>query len=76
MFFLPESFGYKHRGIQITNEDIAKVLEKDNCLLRAEEVIKASDEELWNYFRFIISIEGLNHPPRDWEGEENFTKHL
>ena len=76
MFFLPESFGYKHRGIQITNEDIAKVLEKDNCLLLAEEVIKASDEELCNYFRFIISIEGLNHPPRDWEGEENFTKHL
>ena len=30
LFFLPESFGYEHRGIQITDEDIAKVLEEDN----------------------------------------------
>ena len=46
LVFFPEIFGYEHRGIQITDEGIAKVLAKDNFLLRAEEVIKASDEEL------------------------------
>ena len=50
LFFLPESFGYQHRDIQITDEDIAKVSEEDHFLLRAEEVIKASDEELCDYF--------------------------
>ena len=43
---------------------------------RAEEVIKASDEELCNYFRFIISMEGLNHPSRDWEGAGELYKTL
>ena len=76
MFFLPENIGYKHRGIQTTNGDITKELEKDNCLPRAEEVIKASDEELCNYFRFIISMEGLNHPSRDWEGAGELYKTL
>ena len=76
MFFLPESFGYEHRGIQITDEDIAKVLEEDNFLLRAEEVIKASDEELCDYFRYIISQGGLNHPARDWESARELYKTL
>ena len=76
LFFLPESFGYEHRDIQITDEDIAKVSEEDNFLLRAEEVIKASDEELCNYFRYIIFQEGLNHPPRDWESARELYKTL
>ena len=65
LFFFPESFGYEHRDIQVTDEVITKVLEEDHFLLRAEEVIKASNEELFNYFSYIISHEGLNHPPRD-----------
>ena len=73
LFFLPESFVYKHRGIQITDKDIARVLE-DNFLLRAEEVIKTSDEELCNYFRCIIFHEGLNHPPTDWAGARKIFK--
>lgn len=40
-FFLPEIFDYEPRVIQITDNDIAKVLEDDNFLLHAEE---ASDE--------------------------------
>ena len=46
LFFLPERFGYEDRGIQITNEDVAKVLEEDNFLLRAGEVIKSAFENL------------------------------
>ena len=41
LFFLPEIFDYEPRVIQITDNDIAKVLEDDNFLLHAEE---ASDE--------------------------------
>ena len=75
-FFFPESFGYEHRDIQITVEDIAKVLAGDNFLLRAKEVIKASDEELCYYFRYIISQEGLNRPPRDWKSAGELYKTL
>ena len=70
LFFLPESFGYKHRNIQSSDEDITKVLEEDNFLLRAEEIIKAIDEEHCNYVCYIISIEGLG------KVQQNFTKHL
>ena len=45
-------------------------------LLRAEEVIKASDEERCDHFRFIIPQEGLNHPPRDWESARELYKTL
>ena len=76
MFFLPESFGYEQRGIQISDEDIDKVLEEDNILLRVEEVIKASDEDLCDYFHYIISQEGLNHPPIDWESARELYKTL
>ena len=77
LLFLPESFGYEHRGIQSNDEDIAKALEEeDNFLLRAVEVIKAGDEELCDYFRYIKSQEGLNHAPRDWEGARELNKTL
>ena len=45
-------------------------------MLRAEEVIKASGEELCDYFPYIISQEGLNHPPRDWESARELYKTL
>lgn len=38
LFFLPESFGYEHRGIHITNKVIAMPLEEDNSFPRAKEV--------------------------------------
>ena len=75
-FFLKESFGYEHRNIQSTDEDITKVLKEDNFLLRAEEVIKAIDEEHCNYVCNITSIEDLNHPPRDREGARELYKTL
>ena len=37
LFFLPEIVGYEPRGIQSTDNDIAKVLEEDKFLLHAEE---------------------------------------
>ena len=73
LFFLPESFSNEHQVIQITDEDIAKVLEENNFMLLAEEVIKAIDEKFCNYFRYILSQEGLNHPPRDWQSEICFV---
>ena len=37
---------------------------------------KVSDEELCNHFRFIISLEGLHHPPRGWERARELYKTL
>ena len=51
------------------------VLEED-VFLHAEEVIKTSGEGLYNYFRYVISLEGLNHPPRDWVDERELYKTL
>ena len=39
LVFFPDGFGYEHQGIQITDEDIANVLEENIFLLSAEEVI-------------------------------------
>ena len=65
LFFLPESFGYEHRNIQSSDEDITKILEEDNFLLRAEEVIKAIHIHRRPY-----------HPLRDWEGARELYKTL
>ena len=41
LFFLPEIFDYEPRVIQITDNDIAKVLEEDNfCYMQKKLVMK------------------------------------
>ena len=72
LFYLPEKTGYSNCGKSITRSDIDSILQQRNVFQESEYILSSHDEDLSDYFQYVILNENLPFPPRDWD-EAKFT---
>ena len=74
LFFLPESSGGQNQGTNISDSEIDfPYSEKENIMEDATIVMNDVDEELAEYFEYVVHVENLLYPPTIWrEGRELF----
>ena len=74
LFFLPELSGGQNQGTNISDsERDSAYSEEKNLMEVATIVMNDADEELVEYFEYVIHEENLLYPPTKWkEGRELF----
>ena len=75
MFFLPELSGGQNQEINISSDSEidSAYSEEENLMEDATIVMNDADEELVEYFEYVIHEENLLYPPTKWkEGRELF----
>ena len=79
MFILPELSGCQNQGTHISSDseiDFA-YSEVENIMEDATIVMNDVDEELVEYFEYVVHEENLFYPPTNWkEGQELFIQIL
>ena len=53
-------------GVQISEDDIDGILNQKHVYVEAELAMNDIDEEINNYFHYVIRNENLQYPPQDW----------
>ena len=78
LFFLPELSGGQNQGTHISDSEIDSAYsEEENLMEDATIVMNDADEELVEYFEYVVHEENLLYPPINWkEGEELFIQIL
>ena len=66
MYYLPENFGYEHRGLVIDDKHINDILQQKNIYEEANNITEAH-EDLQDYFWHVGNCEKLPFPPTTWE---------
>jgi len=58
---------FRHVDLKIVDlaDDIENILNQRNIYGQAE-LAKDVDNELLEYFKYVVREEGLTHPPEDW----------
>ena len=65
LYYLPHTSGFEDCGFEVSADDIEKILNQRDIYGQAE-LAKDVDDELFEYFKYIVREEGLTHPPEDW----------
>ena len=79
MFFLPKLSGGQNQGTNITSDSEidSAYSEEKNLKEDATIVMDDADEELVEYFEYVVHEENLLYPPINWkEGQELFVQIL
>ena len=80
MFFLRELSGGQNQGTNISSDseiDSSIDSEEENLMEDATIVMNDADEELVEYFEYVVHEENLLYPPINWkEGQELFIQIL
>ena len=79
MFFLPKLSGAQNQGTNITSDSEidSAYSEEKNLKEDATIVMDDADEELVEYFEYVVHEENLLYPPINWkEGQELFVQIL
>ena len=79
MFFLPKLSGGQNQGTNITSDSEidSAYSEEENLKEDATIVMDDADEELVEYFEYVVHEENLLYPPINWkEGQELFIQIL
>ena len=79
MFFLPELSGGQNQEINISSDSEidSAYSEEENLMEDATIVMNDADEELVEYFEYVVHEENLLYPPINWkEGQELFIQIL
>ena len=79
MFFLPKLSGAQNQGTNITSDSEidSAYSEEKNLKEDATIVMDDADEELVEYFEYVVHEENLLYPPINWkEGQELFIQIL
>ena len=74
LFFLPELSGGQNQGTNISDSEIDSAYsEKENLMEDATIIMNDADEELVEYFEYVVREENLLCPPTNWkDGRELF----
>ena len=74
LFFLPELSGGQNQRTNISDPEIDSAYsEEQNFMEDATVVMSDVDEELVEYFEYVVQEENLSYPPTNWkEGRELF----
>ena len=65
LYYLPHTRGFEDCGFEVSADDIEKILNQRDIYGQAE-LAKDVDDELFEYFKYVVREEGLTHPPEDW----------
>ena len=79
MFFLPKLSGAQNQGTNITSDSEidSAYSEEENLKEDATIVMDDADEELVEYFEYVVHEENLLYPPINWkDGQELFIQIL
>ena len=75
LFDVPEIKGYTDQGTTIPNAEVIKIGEDARLFEAALSALSVEDEELMEYFQYVVSISNLKYPPTTWEeGRDVFLK--
>ena len=66
LFFLPETRGFLNLKNEVHADSIDEVLDENNFIEYAENVIAEQEEELCEYFTYLVNGLQVNFPPNDW----------
>ena len=65
MYYLPENFGFEHRGIPLNERVLDEALNQRNVYEQGYDAIQV-DEDLREYFIHVVTDENLPYPPGNW----------
>ena len=65
LYYLPNTRGFEDCGFEVSADDIEKILNQRDIYGQAELATDV-DDELFEYFKYVVREEGLTHPPEDW----------
>lgn len=63
--YLPHTRGFEDCGNEVSAEDIENILNQGD-IYGQTELAKDLDDELQEYFQYVVGEQGLTHPPEDW----------
>lgn len=66
LFFLPQLHGHSNCGVQVSETDINGILNQKDIYAEAEVAMNDNDDEISDYFQYLIREENLQYPPQDW----------
>ena len=67
LYYLPELKGDAPQDHQLSEADIANILQQRNFEEKFEQIMEGSKSQLQEYFRYISSIQHMSSPPSVWE---------
>ena len=66
LYYLPQTRGFEDCGFEVSADDIENILNQRDIYGQAE-LAKDVDDELLEYFKYVVREEGLTHQPEDWK---------
>ena len=67
MFDLPEIYGYQKCGRRVNNDLVEWILNQRDIHTEASDILNQCNEELIEYFKYVVNEMGFTMPPRDWQ---------
>ena len=71
LFFRPGLSGHIDMKIEISDNRINALLNDRDIMTEAAQFIGECDEELVEYFVYVVHVKGLSYPPGNWEEAKN-----
>ena len=66
LYYLPQTRGFEDCGFEVSADDICG----------QAELAKEVDDELLEYFKYVVREEGLTHPPEDWRQARDMSEKI
>ena len=66
MFLIPEQYRYEKCGKIVNDDVIFWVFNQREFASEANQVLSEVDEQLYEYFSYVVNMKGLIWPPREW----------
>ena len=77
LYFLPNLSGAQNQGKELTEEMIETAFAEEADLQQnASAIINEVDEELKEYFAYVVNEEQLQYPPLDWKEARELFMHI
>ena len=67
LFYTPDVLNYVDQKNEVSEEMIYNVLLQRDIISEGLEVINDEDTELFEYFRYVVRHENIEHPPKNWQ---------
>lgn len=75
LFFMPNATGHTDSKKEISDIEINSITAQRDIEAEADPILNEHDEDLFQYFRYVVNEEHLSYPPKTWaEGKHVFSR--
>ena len=67
LFYLPEMSGHQDMKQAIDVNTLNTILRQQNIEAEADDVMVGVQDDMYEYFNFVVNLKGLPYPPKSWE---------